>query len=83
MGGVGLSEFKDTIKHALPHRFVRMVTKVIRPRRMQIKLGATQNNRKFVIWGEVVIAHGGSSIATPLVNCCGVLVLFFLIFGHA
>ena len=34
MGGVGLSEFEDIIKHTIPHIFVRVVAEVIRPRSM-------------------------------------------------
>ena len=36
VGGVGLSEFEDVIKHSFPQGFVRMVTKKIGARGMQI-----------------------------------------------
>ena len=53
MGGVGLSEFEDIIKHTFPHIFVRMVAEVIRPRSMQINLRPPEDNRQLIIWGEL------------------------------
>ena len=57
MGGVGLSEFKDVIKHTIPQVFVSVVAKIIRPRSMQINLGPPEDNRQLIIWGEVKIAE--------------------------
>ena len=34
MGGVGLNEFKDIIKHTIPQIFVSVVAEVIWPRGM-------------------------------------------------
>ena len=56
VGGVGLSEFEDIIKHTFPQIFVRMVAEVIRPRSMQINLRAPEDNRHLIIRGEVEIA---------------------------
>ena len=57
MGGVGLSEFEDIIKHTIPHIFVRVVAEVIRPRGMQINLGSPEDNRQLIIGGEIKIAE--------------------------
>ena len=55
MGGVGLSKFKDVVKHTFPQLFVRMVAEIIRPRGMQVKLGPPEDNRQLIIGGEVEI----------------------------
>ena len=46
-----MSEFKNTVKHAFPQRFVRMVAEVIRPRGVQVKLGPAQYDRELIIGG--------------------------------
>ena len=56
MGGVGLSEFEDVVKHTFPQVFVRMVAEIIRPRSMQVNLGPPEDNRQLIIRGEVEIA---------------------------
>ena len=55
MGGVGLSEFNNFIKHAFPQGFVRMVVGKIGSGGMKIKLGPREDNRQFIIRGKVEI----------------------------
>ena len=57
MGGVGLSEFKDIVKHTIPQIFVSVVAQVIWPRGMQVKLGSPEDNRQLIIWGKVKVAE--------------------------
>ena len=65
MGGVGLSEFNNFIKHAFPQGFVRMVAEKIRPRGMQVKMRPPEDNRQLIIWGEVKIAKEKNEIHLP------------------
>ena len=63
MGGVGLSEFNDVVKHAFPQGFVRMVVSKVRPRGVQINLGPPEDNRQLIIGGKVVIAKEKRNIS--------------------
>ena len=74
MGGVGLSEIEDIIKHTIPHIFVSVVAQVIWPRGMQVKLGSPEDNRQLIIWGKVKIA-GEKRNKSVLVQIRVVLVL--------
>ena len=57
MGGVGLGEFKDVVKHTFPQGFVRMVAEKIWPGGMKVKLGPPEDNRQLIIGGEIEIAE--------------------------
>ena len=53
MGGAGLSEFNDIVKHTFPQGFARMVAEAIRSRGMQVKLGPPEGKRQLTIRGKL------------------------------
>ena len=57
MGGVGLSEFEDIIKHTIPQVFVRIVTEIVRPRCVEVNLGSPEDNRQLIVRREIKVTE--------------------------
>ena len=53
MGGVGLSEFNNFVKHATPQGFVRMVVEKIWSGGKKVKLGPPEDDRQLIIGGKL------------------------------
>ena len=56
MGGIGLSEFGDIVKHTFPQGFVRMVAEKMWSRGMEVESRPPEDNRQLIIRGEIEIA---------------------------
>ena len=57
VGGVGLSEFEDIIKHTIPQILVRVVAEIVGPRRMEVNLGPPEDNRQLIIGREIKVTE--------------------------
>ena len=57
MGGGGLSEFEDIIKHTIPQVFVRVVAEIVGPRCMKVNLGSPEDNRQLIFGGEIKVTE--------------------------
>ena len=57
VGGIGLSEFGDIIKHTIPQVFVRIVAEIVGPRCVEVNLGSPENNRQLIVGGEIKVTE--------------------------